>query len=225
MDSASILIETFLDAFDKNANPQRARQMEAYMRNQFSFYGIPAPLRKQIIRTHVPYYFWDFQEQFLDFIHQCWLQDHREFKYLGLDLSRRFVKKLDVHALPFFEQKIGESSWWDTVDGIAPNILGYIVKSSPETMISYCQNWIENDNFWYQRSAIILQLTYREKTNTELLAECIKRRAGSKEFFIQKAIGWALRQYAKTNPDWVRRFISKNKIAPLSIREAMKSLG
>jgi len=218
------LIEQFHTCFQEHRSEKRAQSMEAYMRNQFNFYGVPAPQRKAIAAMLIDRFTWNDPEDFIRFFDLCWQQKQREFKYLALDLSRRFIKRLDKASVPFFEKKIGQDSWWDTVDGIAPQIIGALLKDSKSLQKEYGCKWIESENFWYQRSAIILQLFYKEKTQFDLMAHCILRRADSKEFFVQKAVGWALRQFAKSEPEVVYQFLQANKIAPLSIREAIKSL-
>ncbi|MBK8955380.1 MAG: DNA alkylation repair protein [Saprospiraceae bacterium] len=196
--------------------------MIAYMRNQFNFYGVSSTDRKLSIQLVAPKFLWTGVGEFLEFIECCWTEGHREFKYLALDLSRKHVRKLDASCVPFYEKLIEVESWWDTVDGIAPQIIGRLVQHDPAMIRSLSEKWIEHENFWYQRSALILQLFYKAQTDFKLLSYCINRRKESKEFFIQKAAGWALRQYSKTNPEQVKLFLAENKIPSLSYREGMK---
>ena len=120
------------------------------------------------------------------------------------------------------EEMIKQKSWWDSVDHIATWILGPYFQKYPNQIKDVTFKWNQSENFWLQRSSIMFQKSYRSKTDTKLLTDYILHCAGSKEFFIQKAIGWALREYAKTNPDWVKKFVKTNELPVLSRREALK---
>ncbi len=209
-------------AMESQADSQKAAGMAAYMRNQFSYLGIPSPVRKEIIKPFLKLYTWTNESDFIDWIHECWSQPYREYKYVALDFSFKFEKKLSPAVIKEYEKLIAIDSWWDTVDGIVPQIIGRIVMRNISLRESLCRKWIESNNIWYQRSAIILQLMYRNQTDFKLLSELILRRADSKEFFVQKASGWALRQYSKINPQEVSQFISENKIPSLAAREGMR---
>jgi 3-methyladenine DNA glycosylase AlkD len=124
--------------------------------------------------------------------------------------------------LPVLEELIGVRSWWDTVDFLAPKLAGPLLLRYPELIGTYPGRWIESDNIWYQRSAILFQLDYKQQTDAQRLFDYIRRRADSREFFVQKAAGWALRQYSKTAPDAVREFIAGNELPPLTVREGLK---
>jgi 3-methyladenine DNA glycosylase AlkD len=115
-------------------------------------------------------------------------------------------------------------SWWDSVDGIASEWLGLYFKTFPEQIIPVTSKWIASNNIWLQRSCILFQKTYKKTTDIQLLGKYILHCSHSKEFFIQKAIGWALREYSKTDSNWVTAFVAKNPLAPLSKREALKWL-
>lgn len=221
-DLNAALITDFKRLFIKLAMPSKTPQMKAYMRNQFEFYGVMTSDRHLIIRQLVPNFLWRDQADFLQFIEWCWKEQNREFKYVALDLSRRFLRKLEQSCIPFYEQLIARESWWDTVDGISPQIIGGLLKEDKMKVRQQAFKWIEDENIWYKRSALILQLFYKEATDFNVLGECVLRTKDSKEFFIQKAAGWALRQYSKTNPEKVKLFLAKNKIPPLSYREGMK---
>ncbi|MBK9107762.1 MAG: DNA alkylation repair protein [Saprospiraceae bacterium] len=215
-------LEEFRKCFKALRNSSKAIGMKAYMRNQFDFCGVQAQDRRHAVKAIVTHFEWDDQNDFIEFIRLCWQQDQREYKYLALDLSRRFIHKLDTKCIPFFEQLIITDSWWDTVDGIAPQIIGRLIQNDKARIQEQASKWIQDDNIWNQRSALILQLFYKEKTDFELLTDCILRTSKSKEFFIEKAAGWALRQYSKTNPERVKIFLAENKIPSLSFREGMK---
>lgn len=147
----------------------------------------------------------------------------REYTYAALDLAVRYRKK--IHHLSFIKTLIETNSWWDSVDILASNVLGYFLDLSPKHLEAMDQ-WIQDDNFWVRRSALLCQLKWKEKTDqTRLFAYC-KECAHESEFFIRKAIGWALREYSKSEPEAVQRFINENcaKLSPLSLREGSRLL-
>jgi 3-methyladenine DNA glycosylase AlkD len=135
----------------------------------------------------------------------------------------KFIKKFPRDAIQFLEKLLTTKSWWDSVDSIAP-LAGEMARKYPELIDETMNHWSVDDNFWLRRSAILFQLKYKQQTNEDLLYDYIVKNADSKEFFIQKAIGWALREYSKTNPESVKAFIEGNHLAPLSIREGSKYL-
>lgn len=218
----SVVFDQVRQSFEAHADSERAKGMKAYMRNQFEYLGISAPMRKELLKPFIRNYSWKGEEPFIELLNLFWAMPQREFKYIALDFSFRFEKKLNPTAIPFFESLIAKESWWDTVDGIAPHVIGNIVKRNMLFRERLCEKWIESDNIWYQRAAIILQLKFRGQTDFDLLKALILRRADSKEFFVQKASGWALRQYSRINPNAVKQFINENKIPSLAAREGMR---
>jgi 3-methyladenine DNA glycosylase AlkD len=218
------LFQDLKHSFLSAANPTRAKGMEAYMRHQFVYFGIASPIRKELERkVFANYNKYDFPTV-EEFVLSSWAEDQREWKYAALDYTQKFQNKLGLEVLPLFEELIGDQSWWDTVDCIAANILGKMLLNHPAVFREKSLEWIESDNFWYQRTAIILQLFYRDKTDFNLMQRLILKHADSKEFFIQKASGWALRQYSKTNPRAVRKFIETNALSSLTRREGLRLL-
>jgi 3-methyladenine DNA glycosylase AlkD len=150
----------------------------------------------------------------------------REFQYLALGLISKFEKKVDEGFITTLEYLITTKSWWDTVDTIAGHPVGMMFKRFPKVKAKYLKKWRTSDNFWLRRTTLLFQLGYKEETDFELLCELIKDNLGSDEFFINKAIGWALRQYAHTKPEPVRKFVKATKeLHPLSQREALKNIG
>lgn len=206
--------------FRAAANPEKATPMSAYMRDQFSFLGIPTPERRKLSR--------DFLKAMSkkaidwDFVHKCWEQPEREFQYLAKDYLASLKSTLTTADIPTLRDLVVRKSWWDTVDGLDA-IIGDIALRFPEINETLLQ-WSKDENLWLRRIAIDHQLGRKDKTNTQLLEQIIISNLGEKEFFINKAIGWSLRDYSKTNPDWVRDFIERhrNEMAALSIREASK---
>lgn len=204
------------------SDTQKALKMKAYMKNQFDFLGIPAPNRRLLQK---PFFVKEKNEKInWDFVEECWQCEFRELQYVACDYLKTKEKQLWISDLPKIKNLIVQKSWWDSVDALAP-IVGKIVLKFPSIEITM-EEWSVDENLWLRRSAIIHQLLRKEKTNTLLLEQIIKNNLGSKEFFINKAIGWVLRDYAKTNPVWVRKFVDENRseMSNLSIREALKYL-
>lgn len=211
--------------FEQQQNEQQAKGMCKYMRNLFPFYGIKAPLRKELVRGFIKENGKLEGEELKRFVECCWEAEHRELQYAAMDIMDRVKKKLTADFVPFVEKLILQKSWWDTVDWLAPNALGSIFSKHPELIRLNTDSWIASDNIWLQRSAILFQLKYKDQVDEALLFEYILRRADSKEFFVQKAAGWALRQYSKFNAQAVIHFIKNNEqLAPLTKKEGMKFL-
>ncbi|EFR99290.1 DNA alkylation repair protein [Listeria seeligeri] len=209
--------------FRANSSHVDAKPMEAYMKNQFTFLGIRAGERKKLLARFL-------KEQgepvdLLGLVKILFQEEEREFQYVAIDLLSRYGKKQPSEAISVYEELVVQKSWWDTVDGLAGTVISNHFAMYPELIPSYNAKWIDGDNIWLARTAILFQLKYKEKTDTELLFSNCEKWLDSKEFFIQKAIGWALRQYAKESPEEVRRFVKSHSLAPLSKREALKHIG
>lgn len=212
----------FVDIANSGDNEQ-AIKMSAYMRDQFPFLGIRSPKRKALCKK---YFKQAKKEKQVDwsFVYNCWKQDYREYQYVATDYLLLMKKDLTVSDVPKIKELAISKSWWDTIDGL-DGVIGEIALSYPEVNETMLE-WSTDENFWLKRIAIDHQLSRKAKTNTDLLEEIIKNNFGQTEFFINKAIGWSLREYSKTNPEWVRDFIKNyhEKLAPLSIKEASKYL-
>lgn len=207
-----------------NADRARSASMEKYMRDQFPFFGIPAPLRKELLKPI--YAEWQSLSMAAVWtaVEWWWMQNERECQYVAMELiQRRQRELLDVH-LDLIEGLIVRKSWWDTVDFLAANLAGPVLKRFPEKMVKVTSNWNNSDNLWLRRSSIIFQLKYRGEVREDLLFEYCSACAEEPDFFIRKAIGWALRQYAKTKPDRVRQFLRTQRFSDLSRKEAQKSM-
>ncbi len=196
------------------------------MRNQFPFLGIATPERRQIVRSIITDI--GLPTSPLACAEALWRMDERECQYAACDLltSKRVLAGLTSNDVPRLERLIITKSWWDTVDVLAPSIVGAILRTTPDLVHATASSWIRDENFWLQRSAILLQLKYRAETDENLLFSCILHRASSTEFFVRKAAGWALRQYAYTAPDRVRAFVESHRgeLSALTIREALKHI-
>jgi len=207
--------------FTKNADSTQAKAMSAYMRDQFPFLGIQKPQRAVLSKVFLKS---AKEERVIDweFVLVCWDKPEREFQYLALDYLTVLKKVVTPEDLPKLKQLAVTKSWWDTVDGL-DHLIGGMVLCFPQVSATMLE-WSTDANFWLRRIAIDHQLTYREKTNAALLAKIIENNLGQSEFFINKAIGWSLREYSKVAPDWVRSFIDihRNRLTPLSIRDGSK---
>lgn len=210
-------------AFYVAADTEAARPMVAYMRDQFPYLGIPTPKRKALQKDLLKAAKKEASPDW-DFINHCWSLSEREFQYLAIDYLIKIEKTFTADDISALKNLAVQKSWWDTIDGL-DRIIGRITASFP-TVKQIMLDWSLDDNFWLRRIAIDHQLTLKEQTDTVLLSRIIENNLGSTEFFINKAIGWSLRDYSKINPDWVREFVEahKSQMAALSIKEASKYL-
>jgi 3-methyladenine DNA glycosylase AlkD len=210
------------DIFRAAADPKKAAAMGAYMRDLFPFLGIPAPERRKLSREFLKAA--AKRDVDWDFVFKCWRQPEREFQYLATDYLEKVKAKTTYDDIPKLRDLAVKKPWWDTVDCI-DGIVGGIALRCPETN-AVLLDWSVDGNFWLRRIAIDHQLARKEQTNVDLLECILVNNLGQTEFFINKAIGWSLREYSKTNPDWVRSFLERHRsrMAPLSIREASKYL-
>ena len=208
---------------EKCGNVERKRSKEKYMRNLFSFVGLTRLETAEIIK---PYFHQMKNEKNLDwnFVNKCWKKPYREAQYIGVYYLMKFCKKLKKEDLEKVKQLVIEKSWWDTIDLIATNVVGKIVLLDREKLEKIMLKWSFDDNFWIKRVAILHQLKYKKETNENLLEKILVNNFGTKEFFVNKAIGWALREYSKTNKQFVKKFIEKYKhqMSHLSIKEGSK---
>ena len=207
--------------FEESADRENAVKMAKYMRNLFSFYGIPTPRRKKLYRDILKE---EKKRKTVDwkFLNQCYMDEHREFQYLAADYLIALNDFLVYDDIPKIRKYVKEKQWWDTIDCLDRVIgdIGLRDKRVDELMLE----WSTDEDFWVRRIAIDHQLLRKEKTNTALLEKIIVNNLGSDEFFINKAIGWSLRDYSKTDPEWVRVFLDKygDRMDKLSVREAGK---
>ena len=207
---------------EKLKDDKQSKKMSAYMQNKFMFLGIPKPKLKELTKPYLnESKKYDFDWSFIDI---CWEKEYREAQYTAIDYLKLNIKKLTDKDLDKLKELIVTKSWWETVDSIDA-MIGSIVLKHPELQ-NEMLNWSVSDNIWIKRVAINFQQEYKDKTNTELLEKIICNNFGSNEFFINKAIGWSLRDYSKINPEWVNCFIEqyKEKMDKLSIKEASKYL-
>ena len=211
------------DAFRDLANAENAKWMQKYMRDQFPFLGIKKPERSEVFSALYRLHGNSFD--YFETSKALFSKPEREFQYIAMEYVRKAKISWDDRVPALVEEWIGTESWWDVVDVLGPQIIGPYFLKFPAQRDYWIQRWMNSENFWLQRVCLVFQLNYKEKTDRELMPAVIIQLAGSKEFFIQKAIGWALRQFARHDADWVRQFVATNTLAPLSKREAMKHIG
>ena len=207
--------------FEENRNELLAESMSKYMQDKFRFLGIRGATRTEIYKKYFP----DARKTKIidwDFVESCWNKEEREFQYVVvyyLKAMQKFLKRVDISRLKYL---IVTKSWWDTVDLLAKVIGSLVIRIEGYDQIML--EWSKDSNIWLRRVAILYQLSLKDKVDEIILDKILVNNLGDNEFFINKAVGWALRDYSKYNPEWVREFIKKNKdnMANLSIREASK---
>lgn len=208
---------------ESHADPLQAKKMAAYMKNHFLFYGIPSPKRKALYKDFLKE---EKTKKIVDWklLDQCFEDKHREFQYFACDYLVALAFYIPFEELDRIKAYIQKGNWWDTTDAL-DQVIGKI--GLRDTRIKQAMIlWSRSDELWIKRAAIDHQLLYKEKTDTQLLETILLNGLGSNEFFINKAIGWALRQYSKTNPRWVESFIKQHHVAlsSLTIKEASRYL-
>ncbi len=210
--------------YNNAKNPENAIPMENYMKNKFSHLGIKSPERKEIYKKFFKVNGLPGQSEIDSIIRELWNMPEREYQYFAVTLMEKVIQKADPEIIELIEFLIINKSWWDSVDGIACNLTGILFMNYPDIIDKITSKWMDSENIWLQRTCILFQLKYKQKTDFKLMKKFMLKCAGSKEFFIQKAIGWALREYSKTNPKAVLDFVRNNQLAPLSVREGLKRI-
>lgn len=221
-----IYVQALKTLFEKNANPTQAAPMKKYMRDQFEYLGIKSPQFKILFKQYVADHGLPAVGELDEIIRDLWALPQREFQYAAIGLVGRLEKQLTAKSVKTLEYMLTHKSWWDTVDSIAGGTVGAYFKRFPDVRETYLAKWRASENFWLRRTTILFQLNYKKETDFDLLCEIIRENLGSQEFFINKAIGWSLRQYARIDPKAVKKFVNVTKeLNPLSRREALKHLG
>ena len=208
--------------FEAHAEPETAVAMSKYMRNQFEYLGLKSPLRKSLVKQFLSAYGLPSGQELEVVTRQLWVLAPREYQYTADGLLERMERHITPKHIPLLEYLLVTKSWWDTVDGLAANTVGGLIARHPQTRDPIISKWRSSDNFWLRRTTLLFQLRYKGKTDEALLFDLINDNLGSKEFFINKAIGWALREYSKTNGTAVIDFVERTPLEPLSEREALK---
>ena len=208
------------------ADPVRAPQQQAYMKSEMPYFGVGVPQCRRIagavFRTHPLPDAGAWEAAILD----LWRKAvHREERYAAIELLlfARYSRWLEPARLPMVEEMVVTGAWWDYVDAIAGRGMGAMLAAHPHPMKTVLRDWAKDDDIWKRRSAILAQLRAKGGTDAALLADAIRPSIGDPEFFLRKGIGWALREYSKTDPAWVLAFIAANPgLSTLSRREALK---
>jgi 3-methyladenine DNA glycosylase AlkD len=210
--------------FLKSANPRNAGPMKRYMRDQFDYVGLKSPEFKALMRAHIATHGLPAPADLDRILRGLWALPQREFQYAATSLLGRLDTQLPAAFIRTLEDLIVTKSWWDTVDIISTGALGVHFKRYPKVRDRTLARWRKSKNFWLRRACILFQLNYKQETDFPLMQAIIRENLGSKEFFINKAIGWALRQYTRVDPIGVRKFVAETPLNPLSAREALSWL-
>jgi 3-methyladenine DNA glycosylase AlkD len=211
--------------FKANGEASVAAGAKAYMKNQSEFYGIKAPIRRLLMQEFLKETGLPDPHQLSAIISNAWEQPQREFQYSAMEILYKMRKHSTPQLITLYEFMICHKSWWDTVDYIAPNLVGDWFARYPEQRDEIIAKWMKSENIWLQRACLLFQLKYKDRTDAPFLFSLVTKLKTHKEFFIRKAIGWSLREYAKVNPEPVRSFVENSTLSGLSQREAMKHLG
>ncbi len=223
------LIRDIRAALAAAADPAVAEPMRAYMKSEMPCHGVKKTPRVAALRPVFEARPLDGWEDLRDTTLALWNgAKFREERYAALDLTRRREHRahLTVDAVPMYQEMIVTGAWWDLVDEIATHRIGTILDGSPKLMTKRMRRWSRSNDMWIARTAILSQIRRKGRTDRKLLASCCEPSIESKEFFLRKAIGWALRELSKTDPEWVRAYVDKHeqRLSGLSKREALKRI-
>ncbi|OQD54104.1 DNA alkylation repair protein [Streptomyces phaeoluteigriseus] len=223
---ADTVLERLTAAYAAAADPARATAMRAYMKDVAPFLGIPTPERRALSRSVLAGLPRPGEADCTAVGLRCWALSEREYHYFAVDYLRRYAGRCSSAFLPVARRLITTVSWWDTVDLLAVHVVGPLVAADPR-LTAEMDTWIADDDLWVARTALLHQLGYKDRTDADRLFGYCLRQSGHPDFFVRKAIGWCLREYAKTDPDAVRAFLGRERgrFAPLTVREALKNIG
>ena len=209
-------------SLEKEADFEKAQGMASYMRDQFSFYGLQAAERRKALRKYMRQENRPEYSELEVIIKKLWQLPEREFQYFAQELILKYQKNYTEDIIELFEYMITNKSWWDTVDQIAKKLVGEYFQLFPERRNEKIEEWLKSDNIWLKRTALLFQLGYKKKIDAQFLFDLIEELKDIDEFFIQKAIGWSLREYSKTEPIAVVKFTNTHQLSALAKREALK---
>ena len=215
-------IDAIRDAFFALENVENAHWMRQYMRNKYLFIGIKKPEQALVFKDIYKKY--GKAEDWYEVSSELFAMPEREFQYVAMEYLLKAKKSWDARVPLLVHRWVDENSWWDVVDVLGPKVLGLYFQRFPQELSEWISIWMKSPNFWHQRLCLLFQLGYKKQTDLTRLSTIILSLNTSKEFFIQKAIGWSLRQYARTDPEWVLNFVDHHPLMPLSKREALKHL-
>jgi 3-methyladenine DNA glycosylase AlkD len=217
-----LYLEPLIQIFRDAADPEKGRKMSHYLKDQFPCLGLDKTIRDFLFKDFISIYGYPERKELFLIVKALWELPEREFQAIGIQILQKFKKSLCEDDIKHIEGLITTKSWWDTVDPLSTWLCGEYFLLFPENKGKITQQWVSGSNLWLKRAALLFQLKYKDKTDTSLLEVYIRRLAQEKEFFIRKAIGWVLREYSKTEPEWVRSFLRNNEVSSLSFREAKK---
>lgn len=222
---ADTVLARLTEVYPEGGDPFRAQEMIAYMKGVAPFLGLRTPERRALSRTVLAGTPVPAEADCAAVALRCFALPEREYHYFAVDYLRRHVKRCSSAFLPVAHALVTTVSWWDTVDHLAAHVVGPLVAADP-ALAARMDEWIADDDLWVARTALLHQLRFKGATDSERLFSYCLLRSGDPDFFIRKAIGWSLREYAKTDPAEVRAFVAQNtsRLSPLSVREALKNL-
>jgi 3-methyladenine DNA glycosylase AlkD len=223
------LVGTIRRALAEAADPAKAPQMQAYMKSAMPYRGVSSPVLKRLCREVFTTCPLATAAEWQRVVLELWREaTFREERYAAVLLTqtRACREFATFSSMPMLEEMIVTGAWWDFVDTLASDNLGDILRAEPKRMKPLMRRWARDTDMWKRRSAILCQLKFKGETDLELLYDCIEPNLPYKDFFIRKAIGWALRQYAWTDPKEVKRYVKMNqeRLSPLSVREALRNV-
>ena len=217
-------LKKLIKYYADHANSADQDPMEAYMKYNFKYLGIRSPQRSELNRSFFKEHGKPTKEELHEIISTLYALPEREYDYLAMEIAGIFKKKWDKNDLKTIEFMMRTNAWWDSIDFIASHLMGFYLTKFFELKDELNDRYINDKSMWVRRVAILFQLKYKKETNTNILNNNILKCANETEFFIEKAIGWILREYSKTDAIWVRSFISKHQLRPLSTQEGLKWL-
>lgn len=222
---ADTVLARLTEVYPAAGDPFRAQEQIAYMKGVAPFLGIRTPERRALSRTVLEGTASPAEADCAAVALRCFALPEREYHYFAVDYLRRYVTRCGSGFLPVARRLVTTVSWWDTVDHLAAHVVGGLVAADP-ALAARMDDWIGDEDPWVARTALLHQLRFKGATDTERLFTYCLRRSADTDFFLRKAIGWALREYAKTGPGEVRAFVEENRdrLSPLSVREALKHL-
>jgi len=226
VDALAAAVRTGLAAV---ADPSKAAGMQAYMKSTMPFLGVPKPARAAALAPVFTAHPLPDRPSWEAAVRQLWHgATYREERYAAIDLTghRAYRTFQDAAALPLYRELIVDGAWWDYVDEIAARRVGPILRADRAAVTPLLRGWSTEPDRWLRRTAILAQLKFGADTDLALLADVIEPNLADPDFFLRKAIGWALRQHARSDPDWVRAYVAahESRLSPLSRREALKNL-
>lgn len=215
-------IKEVSQALMKKSNSQYAEKQKDYMKGNFEFLGIKSQPRRKATRFFMRKAERPDYNQINIVVKKFWKLPEREYQYFAMELLEKYKKQYNKDVISLFQYIITTKSWWDTVDFISKKIVGRYFELYPELIDEYVSKWIASEDIWLQRTCLLFQLGYKENTDLILLFDIVDNLKDKDEFFIQKAIGWALREYSKIEPNKIEKFVKEKNLSSLSEREAMK---